>query len=84
VDHQLSEEDRIRVQMQVDHFVTVLELRYGISANEATDLLRWARSQRERNAKLAHAGAISLIGMIVTALALSVVEGVKHWLRVGE
>ena len=84
MDHQLSEEDRIRVQMQVDHFVTVLELRYGISANEATDLLRWARSQRERNAKLAHAGAISLIGMIVTALALSVVEGVKHWLRVGE
>jgi len=81
VDHHLSDEERIKVQMQVDHFLTVIETRYGISVNEATELLRWARAQRERNAKLAQAGAISLIGLIVTALAMSVVEGVKHWLR---
>jgi len=82
VEHHLSDEDRVRVQMQVDHFLTVIETRYGISVNEATDLLRWAKAQRDRNNKLAQAGAISLIGLIVTALAMSVVEGVKHWLRI--
>ena len=82
MEHHLSDEDRVRVQMQVDHFLTVIETRYGISVNEATELLRWARAQRDRNNKLAQAGAISLIGLIVTALAMSVVEGVKHWLRI--
>ena len=82
MEHHLSDEDRVRVQMQVDHFLTVIETRYGISVNEATDLLRWAKAQRDRNNKLAQAGAISLIGLIVTALAMSVVEGVKHWLRI--
>jgi hypothetical protein len=81
VEHHLSDEERAKVQMQVDHFLTVIETRYGISVNEATELLRWARAQRDRNTKLAQAGAISLIGLIVTALAMSVVEGVKHWLR---
>ena len=82
MEHHLSDEERVKVQMQVDHFLTVIETRYGISVNEATDLLRWAKAQRDRNNKLAQAGAISLIGLIVTALAMSVVEGVKHWLRI--
>jgi hypothetical protein len=81
VEHHLSDEERIKVQMQVDHFLTVIETRYGISVNEATELLRWARAQRERNSKLAQAGAISLIGLIVTALAMSAVEGIKSWLN---
>jgi len=77
----LSDDERARAQMQVDHFIHALETRYGISAGEATELLRWARSQRDRNAKLAQAGAFSLIGLVVTALGISIVEGVKEWLR---
>lgn len=77
----MTDEERARAQIQVDHFIQVLETRYGISANEATELLRWARMQRERNAKLAQAGAFSLIGLVVTALGISIVEGVKEWLR---
>jgi hypothetical protein len=79
LEHHLSEEDRIRVAVQVDHFIAVLETRYGISVNEATELLRWAKAQRERNQKLVQGGALSLIGLVITAIAISLVEGIRSW-----
>jgi hypothetical protein len=79
LEHHLSEEERIRVAIQVDHFIAVLETRYGISVNEATELLRWAKAQRERNQKLVQGGALSLIGLVITAIAISLVEGIRSW-----
>ncbi len=79
MEHHLSEEERIRVAIQVDHFIAVLETRYGISVNEATELLRWAKAQRERNQKLVQGGALSLIGLVITAIAISLVEGIRSW-----
>lgn len=81
MDHQLSDEEKYRIQVQVDHFIHVLETRYGITAQEATELLRWARAQRDRNGKLAQGGALALIGLIVTALTMSMLEGIKEWFR---
>lgn len=69
----------MRVAIQVDHFIAVLETRYGISVNEATELLRWAKAQRERNQKLVQGGALSLIGLVITAIAISLVEGIRSW-----
>jgi hypothetical protein len=82
LEHHLSEEERIRVAIQVDHFIAVLETRYGISVNEATELLRWAKAQRERNQKLVQGGALSLIGLVITAIAISLVEGIRSWFGV--
>ena len=83
MEHHLSEEERIRVAIQVDHFIAVLETRYGISVNEATELLRWAKAQRERNQKLLQGGSLSLIGLIITAVAISLVEGIRSWFARG-
>lgn len=77
MEHHLTEEERYKAALQVEHFIHILETRYGISATEATELLRWARAQRERNQKLAQGGALSLIGLVITAIAISLVEGVK-------
>ena len=79
MENHLTEEERVRVSAQVDYFVSIIEHRYGISANEATELLRWARTQRERNQKLAQGGALSLIGLVITAIAISLVEGIKQF-----
>jgi hypothetical protein len=79
LEHHLTEEERMRVAIQVDHFIAVLETRYGISVNEATELLRWAKAQRERNQKLVQGGALSLIGLVITAIAISLVEGIRSW-----
>lgn len=75
--HHLSEEERIKVSAQVDYFITIIEHRYGLTATEAAELLRWARAQRERNAKFVQGGALSLIGLVITAIAISLVEGIK-------
>jgi hypothetical protein len=83
MEHHLSEDEKYRVQIQVDHFLQIIETRYGISAQEASELLRWARSQRERNARLGQAGAFSLIGLVITALGISIAEGVREWFRKG-
>ena len=83
MDHPLSDEERVKVAVQVDHFIHILEMRYGISVNEATELLRWAKAQRERNQKLLQGGSLSLIGLIITAVAISMVEGIRSWFSRG-
>lgn len=80
-DRHLTPDERYRIQEQVEHFIRALETRYGITAQEATDLLRWVRGQRSRNEKLAQGGALALIGLIVTALTMSMLEGIKEWFR---
>lgn len=81
--HTLPPEERMKVRAQVDHFVEVLENRYDITASEVIEAVKWVKERRDRAEKLSQAGAISLIGLIITAMAMSVVEGVKHWLSQG-
>ena len=79
MEHHLSEEERLKAQLQVDAFIHLLETRYSLSASEAVELLRWAKAQRERNTKLVQGGALSLIGLVITAIAISLAEGIKQF-----
>ena len=79
--HDLSAEERARVTMQVEYFVHLIERRYGMSANDVVEAVRYVGRVRERNSKFAQAGAVSIIGMVATAFVLSLCEGVKSWVK---
>jgi hypothetical protein len=76
----LSAEDRQRVNAQVDHFIDVISRRYGIKPSEVIDTIVWVRERREFTAKVTMGGALAIIGILATALAFSMWEGIKHFL----
>jgi hypothetical protein len=80
-EHDLSPEERAKVHAQVEFFISVIERRYNMTANDVAEAVRWVGKARDRNARYAQAGAVSLIGMIATAGALSLWEGIKTWIR---
>jgi hypothetical protein len=80
-EHELTSDERARVQVQVDHFITVLERRYGVKASDVIEAVHYVTRAKERNAKLGQAGAASLIGTIIMAAALSLWEGIKYYAR---
>lgn len=77
--HHLTPEERARVQMQVDHFIEILERRYGLEAADVVSAIRWVQDRKDRNDKLSNAGAIGLIGLIISSLAIGLMEAVKAW-----
>jgi hypothetical protein len=74
----LSEEEKYRVALQVDHFIDLIEKRSGITFTEVISLVLWAREHKNVVGKLNFAASISIIGMAISAIAYGLLEGVKH------
>jgi hypothetical protein len=80
-DVHLSEEEKYRVTLQVDHFIDLLSKRYGIHPNEVIDAIQWVRDHRSIESKLHFGALISVIGVITGAALMALWEGVKHLLN---
>lgn len=76
----LSLEDRQRVHAQVDHFIDIISRRYGIKPADVVDTIVWVRERRSFTSKITMGGALSIIGVVATALAFSIWEGIRHFL----
>lgn len=79
----ISEEDRIKAQLQVEAFVDVFCIRYGIKEEEIPDLLgnlRWLGKHKSSIEGLSIKAAMTVVGLVVTGMAVAFWEGIKHLL----
>ncbi len=70
----MSDDDAAAI---ADRVVSLMEERHGIKLHEAVDLMRWAKAQRERNAKMLQGGSLSILGAIITGIAIALWEGFR-------
>ena len=75
------EEEKLRVGMIASAVAEELGRRYGLSAQEVADSVRWVQEHRQFVARLKHSGYLSLIGALIGASLLVAWEGVKAYLR---
>ena len=73
----LNDEERAKVLAQVDYFVHILSERYDVSPHEVIDTIRWVRERKEFASKVKSTSAVSLLGILLSALALAIWEGIK-------
>jgi hypothetical protein len=74
----LSEEEKYKVALQVDHFIEQIERRSGITFNEVIGLVLWAREHKNMVGKVQFFASVSIIGMAISGMAYGLLEGIKH------
>ena len=74
----LSEEERFRVALQVDHFIDLIERRSGITFHEVVSLVLWAREQKNFSGKVHFFASMSIITMVVSGIGYGLLEGLKR------
>lgn len=77
----LSEEEKYRVTLQVDHFIEILSKRYGIDPNEVVEAVTWVRERKQFSDRFQTGAIISMISVLVGAILLSMWEGIKHFVK---
>jgi hypothetical protein len=77
---QMTNEDRLRIAMQVEAFVELLSKRYNLTPEEVADAVRWVRARREMHARVKSTSIVSLIGIVAGATLVALWEGVKSLL----
>jgi hypothetical protein len=78
--HHLSEEDKYKVTLQVDHFIEILSARYGIEPNEVIDAVKWVRQRKKFSEAVQNATTISFLGVLISAFLFALWQGVVHFL----
>ena len=78
--HELSDEEKRRVAASADYFLSYTANRYNLSVEDVLDTVKWVRERKEFAQKVKSTGTVSLIGLLVSALALAVWEGLKSLL----
>jgi hypothetical protein len=75
--HDLSDDEQRRVAAQVEAFVELLARKYDVKPDEVLEAVKWVRERKAFNDRVKSTGLVSLIGLLITAIALAVWEGVK-------
>jgi hypothetical protein len=75
---QLTEEEKYRVALQVDHFIEIVEKRSGVTFSEVVTLVLWAREHKAMVGKVQFYAGLSILGMALSGLAYGLLEGIKH------
>lgn len=77
----LSDEEKVKILLQVDHFVDIIEERTGLSFSEAVEILKWAKQRKAFHDRLVEGGVLAAIGLLITALLYAVWKGVIEHIR---
>jgi len=77
---ELTEEEKYRVTLQVDHFIDLLSKRYGIQPAEVVEAFKWVKNHQSIENKLSLGATFSVIGVLVGALMMALWEGIRHFL----
>ncbi len=79
--HELSSEERARVNAQVDHFIELIQARYNVKVEDVIDAVRFVRAKREFDGRVRLAAFMSVIALVISALSAAVWEGAKTLLN---
>jgi hypothetical protein len=78
--HALSDEEKYKVTLQVDHFIEILSQRYGIEPTEVIDAVKWVRERKKFSEAVQNATTISFLGVLISAFLFALWQGVVHFL----
>ena len=83
INHELSEEDRIKLGMQADYLIEILSHRYGVTPSQVVEAIRWVDERRTAGNRLRQGGSLTLLSLVVGALGVVLWEGLKSliWRR---
>ena len=76
----LTPEQKLAAEAQVDYFTEVVLKRYGFNHNdlpEILDSLRWIKEHRSFMQRIQTGGTMSLIALLVTAIGSAIWQGAK-------
>ncbi len=80
----LNDDELRKVAAQVEYFVSLLADRYKVEPDEVIEAAKWVREHKEFLRKIKTTGVISILGLLVSSLAMAAWEGVKAMVsRVG-
>lgn len=74
---QISDEERARLMIQADRLIEILATRYGVDPHEVVDAVRWVQEHKDWASKMRSAGSMGLITILLSALGISLWEGIK-------
>lgn len=74
----VSAEEKAKILMQVDHFVTIAEERSGLTFSEIVEILKWARSRKNFYEQLQTYSIFTVAAALLSALMLALWAGVKE------
>lgn len=77
----LSDEEKTRVLLQVDHFVDIIEDRTGLTFSEVVEIIKWSKQRKAFHEKLIEGGVLAAVGLIISALLYAVWKGVIEHIR---
>jgi hypothetical protein len=77
LDHQLGDDEKVRIGLMADHVVDIIARRYSLEPSEVVDAVKWVQQHKEFVSRMKHGGWLSLLSVIIGALLLSMWEGVK-------
>ncbi len=84
VARRLNDDELRKIAAQVDYFVSLLADRYRVEPDEVIEAAKWVREHKEFLRKIKTTGVISILGLLVSSLAMAAWEGVKAMVsRVG-
>ena len=75
--HRLSDEEKLKVIAQVDYFLSLISKRYNTSPDEILEAVRWVKERRDFAQKFKSSAMLTTLGIIMSALAMAVWEGLK-------
>jgi len=84
VGHNLSDEEKYKVTLQVDHFIEILSARYGIDPTEVIEAVRWVRERKRFTDTIKNVTTFSIIGVLISALFLALWQGLNHLIGNGK
>ena len=79
----LNDDELRRVAAQVDYFVSLLAERYKVQPDEVIEAAKWVREHKEFLRKIKTTGVLSILGLLVSSIAMAAWEGVKSMLTRG-
>ncbi len=78
----LSEEEKLKVMLQVDHFVEIIEERSGLTFAEVVEVIKWSRNHKSFFDKLSTYSALTVIGILISALLYAVWKGIVNSIHI--
>lgn len=77
----LSDEQKAQLAVQFEQLQQMFAHRHGVTMGELVEATRWVKAHREYVEALKRGGSLALIGFLLSALLLTVWEGLKSYLK---
>jgi hypothetical protein len=78
---ELTPQEVRHVVLQVDHFIDIMDKRYGVTPQDVVETVKWVQERRSFIARLQNGSFLTIVGMVLSALGYFVLKGFENLYR---